>query len=135
MKTGTVGVVCLAVVVGALLFIGSSRDATRGGAVPAGNRSTARPADDAARRGRATAAHASATDVVYAPPPPGARLSAVVDTLRAAADAGDARAQCRLAFELYRCAQLPALKREVEQRLSKAAAADGGCGTYPPGRA
>ena len=44
-------------------------------------------------------------------PPPGAPLALIHDSLKALAEAGDARASCRLAFEMQRCANLPGTRR------------------------
>ena len=126
MKTRTAAAVSLAALVGAALFIGVSRDARREHGPPADTRPRGVASDAPASRGQADATQAPPADAAYVPPAQDARLEDVVGALRAAADRGDARAQCRLAFELHRCAQLPSLRKRVEQHVGMAARASGG---------
>lgn len=55
-------------------------------------------------------------------PPKDAPLASNYEALKAHADAGDASASCRLAFELNRCAQLPELRELSENYITQAAA-------------
>lgn len=126
MKTRTAVAASLAAVVGAALFIGLSRDAQLEGVAPADTRRRGAPSDATAPSGLADVAHVLPPGTTYVPPAQDVRLQAVIGALRAAADRGDARAQCRLAFELYRCTQIPSLRKRVEQSVGMAARVPGG---------
>ena len=59
-------------------------------------------------------------------PPPGTPLAVVFDELAEAADAGHTPSACRLAWDLARCAHLPAMASLPQMLLDRAAEADGG---------
>jgi hypothetical protein len=84
------------------------------------------PADTAAPRGEANAQatrvpqSVGASAVSFALPQPNVPIARELPALIRAAQAGDARAMCRLSFELNRCAvTLPFLRRAVESMADR----------------